>query len=573
MDRTGPDLPAPDLFDSTRFNLCEQWTTLNLNRRAKIRPAQCRPLCTGCDILQRAVDLNVQGTPNPWGLAGDFSTTSAGFPAVIELARDWLAECSQEHQNCGSAAEAPLPTRVLDLGLGSSDAVRLRELKGHMARYICLSYCWGRLEFLKTTRDNFERHKQGIKPEELPRTFRDAITIARALGVRYLWIDALCIIQNDVDDADWKRESATMVDVYRHSYLTLAPTWADSAHAGFFLPPEDDGASASIGPVTVHQVRHFPRTATSEASVDFPVLARAWTYQERMLAPRVLHFGRQEMLWECRDGSRCECGGAEYMASDVDKADFHGVVSLHQPRGGLTPQHIWRRMIMQYSPLALTYPTDKLPAFGGLAEEMRRRTGQEYLAGLWRDTLILDMCWYRDPWVDTRPSSETIRRRPTWSWASINEPVTYHANLWGSMLKVRKNVEEYPEVLNAGCSLAGPSPTGPVHDGFVELMCSAIRAYPGGRKLAGCNTKRWDLRVGSALLECYPDWGTKLEEDGKYYLIPMLTIDEDFCGLVVRPSSPDSEEMVRVGLAEKLRIPESEVQDMIGQEKQRVRIV
>ncbi|SPQ24876.1 77a0289c-5977-4b4b-aa69-7e20f3972421 [Thermothielavioides terrestris] len=509
----------------------------------------------------------------------------------MELARDWLAECSQKHSRCGPVPEAPLPTPVLDLGLGSSDAVRLRELKGHIGRYLCLSYCWGRLEFLKTTRDNFERHKQGINPEELPRTFRDAIMIARALGVRYLWIDALCIIQDDVDDADWKRESATMADIYRRSYLTLAPTWARSAHAGFFSPPEDGGASASIGPVTVHQFRHFPtmRTATAENLVDFPVLTRAWTYQERMLAPRVLHFCRQEILWECRERSRCECGGSKYEEKFRlgAKENIHTVISRHC---GWLIQRTWRRMIMECSPLALTYPTDKLPAFGGLAEAMRRRTGQEYLeylAGLWRDTLILDMCWHRDPRVNPRPSSQTVRRRPTWSWASVDNAVMYQFPLWESGV-FPPNLEQYAEVLDAGCSLAGPSPTGPVHDGFVELMCSAIRAYPAGRNPAG-----WELRVGSAMLRFYLDWGTKLEEDGEYYLIPMLTIRGEhnyhliattirvgskhsnflFYGLVVRPNAPDSKEMVRVGLAWEDWISDSDLQEMVSQEKRRVRIV
>lgn len=164
------------------------------------------------------------GTPNPWKITGHSSVLFTGLPAVFGLVRRWLDQCLGTHARCGSSADSPLPTRVLDLGSRASSTIRLREPDCQVGRYICLTYCWGRSDFIKTTRDNIERHKQGIAFEESPRNFQDTVRIARALGVRYVWIDSLCIIQDDVNHVDWERESSRMADVYRNSYLTVTPT-------------------------------------------------------------------------------------------------------------------------------------------------------------------------------------------------------------------------------------------------------------------------------------------------------------------------------------------------------------
>jgi len=135
----------------------------------------------------------------------------------------------------------------------------------------------------------------GIDLETLPQTFRDAIKFTRALGVRYLWIDALCIIQRDDDLADWKLESGRMADYYRNSHLTLAVAWADSVHRGCFAAPNLTD-TIQAGTITMRETHHFPNQALQRRSTSFPLLTRAWTYQERMLAPRVVYYGQNELL-------------------------------------------------------------------------------------------------------------------------------------------------------------------------------------------------------------------------------------------------------------------------------------
>ncbi|RMJ06945.1 hypothetical protein CDV36_013449 [Fusarium kuroshium] len=148
-----------------------------------------------------------------------------------------------------------------------------------------------------TTRDNLSEHlEEGIDVKSLPQTFQDAIEIARGLNVRYLWIDALCIIQNEDDHEDWKRECGNMASIYRNSHVTVAAAWANSANDGCFTSPDP---GVVIGPLMMRNVSHLPLFATPKNSEDFPILTRAWTYQERLLAPRVIYFSHQEILWDC----------------------------------------------------------------------------------------------------------------------------------------------------------------------------------------------------------------------------------------------------------------------------------
>jgi hypothetical protein len=267
------------------------------------------------------------------------------------------------------------------------------------------------------------------------------------------------------------------------------------------------------------------------------------------------------MLWDCRNGRECECGRAKYSTKEVEKYCFHESISNFQSTKNYTPQRMWRHMVVEYSPLQLTYPADKLPAFSGLAAEMQRHSRQEYLAGLWRDTLISDMCWYRE--VNGEPSPETAERKPTWSWASIDGPVTYPHGLWYSGQFNIPAVEQYPEVLDAKCFVTGPSLLGQVGNGFVELSCCLIPAHVEALK----------VQVGFLLLGYYPDWIYEIKMLGACYIIPILKVGQAFCALVVRSNPQDSNEMIRIGLVVHHRLEAGDIRKLVSQEKQRVRIV
>ncbi len=248
-------------------------------------------------------------------------------------------------------------------------------------------------------------------------------------------------------------------------------------------------------------------------------------------------------------------------SDEVSKSAFYDTISKYQSDRYRTPGKTWRRMVVQYTPLQLRHPTDKLPALSGLADEMRRNKGQKYLAGLWNDTLVPDMCWYLHEW-NKKSSSQTPWRAPTWSWASVDGPVEYSQALY-SARKPDTASKEYAEVVNAECSLAGPSPTGQVNGGFVELYGSLIPAY--------VKAEQEQVHADSLKLWWHSDNRCAIDEHVEYYLIPMVIVDSTFHGLVVKRTN--SQEMIRIGLAISYHPPHLGTLEIPSFKKQKVRIV
>ncbi|KAK3897632.1 heterokaryon incompatibility protein-domain-containing protein [Staphylotrichum tortipilum] len=484
-----------------------------------------RSCCPGCTTLLQA--LEELGGPTPWDNAGD--APNAGkirvFPRCFAVA-SFLSFREHFPGNITGALfaiEDPvLRTRVLRISPDPSSPITVLEPPaGTTGRYICLSYCWGKAAFIMTKCANIDRHKQGIPLADLPSTFRNLIHVARELEVEYLWIDALCIIQDDVDGADWKRESSRMADVYRNAYLTVTAAWADSADGGLFAAP---GHGTAIGPslteVRVRRTDHFA------SATEFPVLKRGWIYQERLLSARVLYFGRHELLWECAHARTCECGQATYDAGNVEKFYLSDLATIGRSGYWFLPM-TWPQMVAEYSPLQLTFGSDKLPAFSGLADYVGRRGEDRYLAGLWRGSLLVDI---PDGVGRTPPY-----RAPTWSWASIDWRVQYNLG------RLNRATVVLASVRKAKCSLAaGASPTGPVTDGFVVLSCVLHPA-----RLEGGT-----LRTDAGELEYFSDRRRDAEGGGRpLYYIPMVTSCKGIDGIVVSAARENAEDMVRVRFA------------------------
>jgi hypothetical protein len=265
-----------------------------------------------------------------------------------DLIRFWIHSCELNH-GCQPKDAPLLPTRVLKVELKDTYlSIRLLETHGGKGQYLALSYSWGKTEILKTTHETLQAHKSGIPSKKLPQAFTDAIQIALGLGLRYVWIDSLCIIQGDF--ADWERESPKMAQVYSNAYLTVSASCALNPSEGCFprtlmleYTPMDNlstGAKerwhhqnfipvktsisfrrpsklffnkswmppSEIDAPTVYRIGNFGRKYDP---LEFESLSsRAWTLQERLLSPRVLHFTKEQMYWECKrcfmseDGTR-----------------------------------------------------------------------------------------------------------------------------------------------------------------------------------------------------------------------------------------------------------------------------
>jgi hypothetical protein len=339
---------------------------------------------------------------------------------------------------------------------------------------MCLSYCWGQADFIQLTGRSLEDLQRGVDVKRLPRVFREFIQVARDFGVRYVWIDSLCILQDS--EEDWQTESGKMADIYNNSFVTVAATGARNPHDMLF----STSPNLSFGSVHCRIIRHFPYWPTADA---FPLLERGWALQERILSPRTLHFGPDEISWECLGSWHSECR-QEFFESDLaKKADFFDISRSPSPtKFGVEQQNLWRRLIVQYSHNRLTKSADKLPALSGIAEVWKRACRQDYLAGLWSGSLVDDLVWYASP---SNPSLGVAKkdhhkrapswrapswRAPSWSWAALDIPVAYDDTVI-FLRKTKCPLRPYCKVLAATCVPIGKSTTGQISSGFLELMC------------------------------------------------------------------------------------------------------
>ncbi|KAF8963356.1 heterokaryon incompatibility protein-domain-containing protein [Flammula alnicola] len=221
---------------------------------------------------------------------------SATNPGPFKVAEEWIHDCIKHHRLCGPRSPNPLlPTRVIDVGTSSSSVIKLLDTKGKFrGPYTLLSYSWGPPPHdYQTTLSNHSSYQTAIifPKGKVPKTIVDAIELTRMLGIQYLWVDALCIIQDDA--ADWATESARMADYYGNGYLTITAAASKDAYMGCFLPraPQSSARFHYItnsgigGELTVFALP--PEKENIQANyVVFeaePITGRGWTLQERVL--------------------------------------------------------------------------------------------------------------------------------------------------------------------------------------------------------------------------------------------------------------------------------------------------
>jgi DNA gyrase inhibitor GyrI len=261
--------------------------------------------------------------------------------AFVRL-REWVANCVNNHEACRTKhnGSAILPTRVLDVQTNTGNVSLVQNPSGP-ASYVALSHCWGNRERLMLTKKTVQLLENGTSIDTLPKTFQDAITITQRLGIKYLWIDCLCIFQDD--PTDWEKEASRMSTVYRNAYVTISAAGSTDSFSGCFPAREKDAhlgnATASLGythdreatgpksavlafaqksrPDRMMRLHLFeewlPGSSMYEPQkrtigtfgkyfdpvADQALSKRGWTLQERLLSPRVIHYGTDQMYYEC----------------------------------------------------------------------------------------------------------------------------------------------------------------------------------------------------------------------------------------------------------------------------------
>ncbi|KAK8059328.1 heterokaryon incompatibility protein [Apiospora saccharicola] len=218
-------------------------------------------------------------------------------------AKAWLRECQENHPECRARGEHPrLPTRILDVGsMSDSQWIRLRiPVEDQRGEYLALSYCWGGEQPFTTTTQTLETMKDGFPASELPPTLRDAVQVTRNLGIRFLWIDALCIVQNSPEDKG--REIARMGQIYKNATATIMAAAAESASEGFLSSNPYKITSCEVS-LTVPDGTSGRVTICPIERLEFgwmPLSKRAWSFQEHFLSSRHLVYTDKELVWQCR---------------------------------------------------------------------------------------------------------------------------------------------------------------------------------------------------------------------------------------------------------------------------------
>lgn len=227
----------------------------------------------------------------------------------MTIFKEWLRLCDDSHHHTFTLSGTNLPTRVIDLGDTSSPSPNLCLRDGKDVgsdRYVALSHCWGQGLKFCTYKSNIEAFRQSIPFDKLPESFQDAVTVTRSLGVRYLWIDSLCIIQGD-DTRDWEAEAGRMEQVFSGAYFTIAASSACSSADGFLRPGRQPRDSVTLG-ASSGVITHICQNIDDfRQHVEGSVLnKRGWVLQERALSRRSIHFTSTQVYFECGRGVHCE---------------------------------------------------------------------------------------------------------------------------------------------------------------------------------------------------------------------------------------------------------------------------
>ncbi|KAH7320754.1 heterokaryon incompatibility protein-domain-containing protein [Stachybotrys elegans] len=420
---------------------------------------------------------------------------STGAPETVAMVKCWLKECDENHPACSKALvvgsvsgkEPVLPTRVIDVGPPQSSAnPRLILSKGRRARYCALSHCWGGAAILSTRRNNLAAMEAGISLDNFPATFVDAIKITRRLGIRYVWIDSLCIIQDD--EEDWKSEAQKMGSVYQSAYLTIAASASPDASAHYIEPPRNEklfkiryGSEPKSPPplsinglfsrfidaillaylpvflsrflleVVARSLPQFVPLLTQDPKGDqcvittqepakpeqdieqAPLNHRGWVLQERLLSRRTLHFTRSQVYWECRQHAIAQDGTIFNPKSRFQfQFPLPGLIrEMHTLRDAISDktarrrefQTLWLSIAEFYTRCALTFDKDRLIALLGLVDKFSAFTTMTYVGGNWF-LEDSDEIPVSLLWTSTKDARRPCPlRTASWSWASVEGEV------------------------------------------------------------------------------------------------------------------------------------------------------
>jgi hypothetical protein len=335
--------------------------------------------------------------------------------------------CKKDHQECQqNDTKRTLPPRLLRVEEHRFVLVDTDGLPKDLS-YLALSYCWGSGRSLCTTSETVKSFRDGIDFGIVPAVLLDAAEVTRKLGEEYIWIDRLCIQQDD--PVDWQQHALIMARIYEQAELTIAAVTSSSVHESFLRPedkePRCERASRDVpwpskGKEQFGAIRIRVRPKSSDIGywsskggqrlipIDpYPLDRRGWTYQERYLAQRSVRYEPHQVVWECSTAQILE----KFPSDMLPPVTRQG----------------WPSSVQSFTERSLTVATDRSAAISGLASRHNKNSNEAYLAGFWQNgTILSQLLWKATPAsMGKFCEMHSLSGAPSWSWLSIAQHVVY----------------------------------------------------------------------------------------------------------------------------------------------------
>lgn len=326
-----------------------------------------------------------------------------------------------------------------------------------------------------------------------------------------------------------------MASIYQNSYVTISATNASNGSANCLserrkpikILYENTAKKESALRARIYS-DHHPDVNGNPPRLTGPLTLRAWALQEHVLSTRVLHYTATELMFECRTSYRCECMPERKIRATIPALIPRAVAS----RRADAVWTAWHRIVEQYSTRALTMPGDKLPAISGIASKIRKATHSDYLAGLWKSNLASDLLWQRvlpTSFDEDLHALETWRA-PSFSWSSLNAPVTYYTPDDDERGTFNSSIT----LISSNVITTGLNALGTVSDASLIVRGPVITATLSGRYIRGA----WDYTLlikGTSAIQLSQDCClVKIE-------LPSDTVREQFTVRRAQQNQPLSE--------------------------------
>ncbi|KAH8678221.1 heterokaryon incompatibility protein-domain-containing protein [Xylariales sp. PMI_506] len=414
-------------------------------------------------VPDQELDLFMVPVSSPQASHKYLPSNDTGSEETWSTIKEWIQNCASNHSQCIARRSHDLwyPSRLIKLdgfgGKASSD-VTCKLVNGsdiaEAEDYVTLSHRWGASKVVKLTIANLESFYQSIPIQNLPITFVEAMESTSRLGIRLIWIDSLCIIQEGDNGKDWEHEASLMSKVYTNSFCNISADFS-TGNKGLFQTRNPSlykqlATTLRFSNIVAPGLERSEEYVTVESTIwrqqvsQSPLSSRGWVLQERLLTPRNIRFCKHEVFWECCEMVACETYPSGLPPSKmltlgndsrlkILKGSPEAVLPAQKRRAAhrlpdLPYYDAWGEIVEQYTTYQLTFPSDKLVAISGIARFMKPLVNDTYVLGFWLSKIAAQMMWFRPDYVitasdqaqlDLAGSSEAYRA-PSFSWAAAD---------------------------------------------------------------------------------------------------------------------------------------------------------